>query len=85
MISSPIALVGLGDQGGKLTLVTAAVVLDVHGQTQAKGGPLHIVRRADFVLAPDAAGAWKVTGYDLVVTRDGAGLSETTPTAGATT
>ena len=36
--SPPIALVGLGDQGGKLTLVTAASVLDVHGQTQAQGG-----------------------------------------------
>lgn len=83
VIASPIALVGLGDQVGKLTLVTAAVVLDVHGQTRAKGGPLHIVRRADFVLAPDAAGAWKVTSYDLVVTRDGAGLSETTTTTGA--
>ena len=83
VVASPIALVGLGDQGGKLTLVTAALVFDVHGQTQARGGPLHIVRRADFVLAPDTTGAWKVTGYDLVVSRDGGGLSETTTTSGA--
>jgi hypothetical protein len=85
VVASPIALVGLGDQSGALTLVTAATVLDVHGQTVAKGAPLHIVRRADFVLAPDGAGVWKVTGYDIVVTRDGAGLSETTTTSGAAT
>jgi hypothetical protein len=82
VVAQPISLVGLGDQGGNLTLVTAAVLLDVKGQTAVKGGPLHIVRRADFVLAPDGTGAWKVTAYDMVVTRDGAGLDTTTTTTG---
>jgi hypothetical protein len=80
VVAQPIALVGLGDQGGNLTLVTAAVLLDVNGQTAVKGAPLHIVRRADFVLAPDGAGGWKVTAYNMVVTRAGAGLDVTTTT-----
>ena len=78
--AQPIALVGLGDQGGNLSLVSAAVILDVKGLTAVKGGPLHIVRRADFVLAPDGAGAWKVTSYNMVVSRSGAGLDATTTT-----
>jgi hypothetical protein len=81
--AQPIALVGLGDQGGNLSLVTAAVQVDVKGQTVANGAPLHVVRKADFVLAPDGAGAWKVTAYSMVVTRTGAGLDPTTTTAAA--
>ncbi|MDQ1430604.1 MAG: hypothetical protein QOF40_1206 [Actinomycetota bacterium] len=80
VLAQPIALVGLGDQGGNLSLVTAAVVLDVNGQTAVKTSPLHIVRRADFVLAPDGTGAWKVTAYNMVVTRAGGGLDPTTTT-----
>lgn len=83
VVAWPIASVGLGDQGGNLTLITAAVLVDVKGQTAVKGGPLHIVRKADFVLAPDAAGAWKVTAYNMVVVRSGAGLDATTTTTGA--
>jgi hypothetical protein len=85
VLAQPIALVGLGDQGGNLSLVTAAVLVDVKGQTATKGAPLHIVRKADFVLAPDGAGAWKVTAYSMVVTRAGAGLDPTTTTTATTT
>jgi hypothetical protein len=81
VVAQPIAMVGLGDQGGNLSLVTAAVSLDVQGQTAIKGDPLHIVRRADFVLSPDGAGGWKVTAYSMVVTRAGAGLDATTTTS----
>jgi hypothetical protein len=83
VVAQPIALVGLGDQGGNLTLVTAAVVMDVTGRTAVKGPPLHIVRKADFVLAPDGTGAWKVTAYNMAVLRRGAGLDATTTTTGA--
>lgn len=83
VVAQPIALTGLGDQGGNLSLVTAAVLVDVQGQTESKGGPLHIIRKADFVLAPDGAGAWKVTAYSMVVSRAGAGLDATTTTTGA--
>ncbi len=80
VVAQPIALVGLGDQGGNLTLVTAAVVMDVKGKTAVKGAPLHIARKADFVLAPDVTGAWRVTAYSMVVVRSGAGLDTTTTT-----
>ena len=58
----PVAIVGLGDQGGNLALVSAPRSTSTcRAQTAAKGDPLHIVRTGDFVLAPDAGGAWKVT------------------------
>ena len=50
-----------------------------------KGDPLHVIRNANFTLQPDAAGAWKITAYDMVVVRDGAGLSPTTTSAPAAT
>jgi hypothetical protein len=80
VVGQPVAMVGLGDQAGNLTLVAAAVLIDVNGQTAVKGAPLHIVRKADFVLAPDGAGGWRVTAYSMVVTRAGAGLDTTTTT-----
>jgi hypothetical protein len=84
VVSQPIAIVGLGDQGGNLTLASAAVLLDVKGQTATKNDPIHIVRRADLVLAPDASGAWKVTAYSMVVTREGGGLGTPTTTTSST-
>ena len=36
-------------------------------------------------FTPDASGAWKVTGYSMVVARIGAGLDPTTTTAATTT
>jgi hypothetical protein len=83
--AQPVTLLGLGDQGGTLTLISAAFLVDVTGATKVKGEPLHIVRKADFVLQPDASGAWKITSYDVVVVRDGAGLSPTTTSAAAPT
>lgn len=77
-VAQPIALVGLGDQGGNLTLITANLVIDVTGATKVKDVPLHVVRRADFVLQPDPAGVLKITAYDVAVVREGAGLSPTT-------
>jgi hypothetical protein len=80
VVAQPITMVGLGDQGGALSLVTAAMLVDVKGPTAVKGAPLHIIRKADFVLAPDGTGGWKVTAYNMVVTRAGAGLDATTTT-----
>jgi len=83
--AQPITMVGLGDQTGKLTLVSAAVLLDVNGQTQEKGGPLKLVRKADFVFAPNEFGVWQVTAYSMVVTRAGAGLDAPTTSSTSTT
>jgi len=81
----PVWLVGLGDQSGNLTLVTASIALDTIGVTKVKGDPLHIQRRADLVFQPDASGTWKITSYDMVVTRAGAGLTPTTTTTRSST
>lgn len=83
--TQPIALVGLGDQSGNLTLITASLVVDATGATKVKGAPLHVVRRADFTLQPDPAGVWKISAYDVVVSRDGANLSPTTTSGAAPT
>jgi hypothetical protein len=84
VVSQPIAIVGLGDQSGNLALVSAALLVDVQGQTATRSDPIHIVRRADLVLALDAGGAWKVTAYSMVVTREGGGLGTPTTTAAST-
>jgi hypothetical protein len=86
--AQPVAMVGLGDQGGALTLITAALAVDATGTTKIKGAPLHVTRTANFTLQPDPSGTWKITAYQVAVTRDGANLSTTTtatvaPTTGA--
>ncbi len=83
--AAPVTLVGLGDQSGNLNLITAALLVDTTGATKVKGAPLHIVRRGDFTLQPDGTGAWKITAYNVLVTRDGADLSPTTTSGAATT
>jgi hypothetical protein len=83
--AQPVTVLGLGDQSGNLTLATASLVLDVTGVTKVKGDPLHVVRQANFVLQPDPSGTWKITSYDMVVSRGGAGLTPTTTTTPAST
>jgi hypothetical protein len=86
--AQPVAMVGLGEQGGALTLITVALVVDATGTTKIKGAPLHVTRTANFTLQPDPSGTWKITAYQVAVARDGADLSPTTtataaPTTGA--
>ena len=81
----PVWLLGLGDQSGNLVLITASIALDTTGVTKVKGDPLHIQRHADLVFQPDASGTWKITSYDMVVSRAGAGLTPTTTTTRSST
>lgn len=81
VVARPVDLVGLGDQNGSIVLVTASIDVDVTGATAAKGGRVHIVRRGDVVLAPDESGTWRITGFSLVVARDGSALDATTTEA----
>ena len=83
--TQPVSLVGLGDQSGNLMLITAALAVDARGATAAKGAPLHVARNATFTLQPDASGTWKVTAYDVLVSRQGADLSPTTTSTASTT
>lgn len=81
VVGQPVRIVALADQGGGIVLATATLDLDIQGATKVPGSPLRILRKGDLVLAPDAGGAWKVTGYNLAVARAGAGLDPTTTTA----
>jgi len=81
VVGQPVRIVALADQNGGIVLATATLDLDIQGATKVPGSPLRILRRGDLVLAPDAGGAWKVTGYNLAVARAGAGLDPTTTTA----
>jgi hypothetical protein len=81
VVGQPVRIVALADQGGGIVLATATLDLDIQGATKGPGSPLRILRKGDLVLAPDAGGQWKVTGYNLAVARAGAGLDPTTTTA----
>jgi hypothetical protein len=83
--AQPVTIVALADQTGAIVLATAKLDVDITGATDVKGGPLHILRKGDFVLAPDASGTWKVTEYNVAVARSGAGLDPTTTTAATST
>jgi hypothetical protein len=83
--AQPVTVVALADQTGAIQLATAKLAVDITGGTNVKGAPLHILRQGDFVLAPDASGAWKVTQYSVTVARSGAGLDPTTTTAATPT
>jgi hypothetical protein len=81
VLGQPVRIVALADQDGGIVLATATLDLAIGGAIKAPGSPLRILRKGDLVLAPDASGAWKVTGYNLAVARAGAGLDPTTTTA----
>jgi hypothetical protein len=81
VLGQPVRIVALADQGGGIVLATATLDVAIEGVTEVRGAPLRILRKGDLVLAPDAGGAWKVTGYNLAVARTGAGLDPTTTTA----
>jgi hypothetical protein len=76
---APLALVGLEDHG-RLVMVGGQFALTVKGTTAQ--GPLVISRIGNFVFEPNAKKQWRITGYDLVVTRDN---SQTSTTQHATT
>ena len=79
--AKPVTITGLGDQDGHLVAIAATVDLDVTATPVGKALPLHIVRGGSFVLTPDASGAWRVSAYQVLVTRDGGGIDAPTTTA----
>ncbi len=83
--AKPVDVVALADQGGAIVLATASLDLEITGDAHVKAGPLKVARRGELVLAPDASGAWKVTSFNIVVARTGAGLDPTTTTTATPT
>jgi hypothetical protein len=79
----PISLHGLADSTGAIDLVGST--LDVTVNATTKAGPITIHRSGQLMFERDS-GTWKILGYQLAVTRDGAGLgsaSSSTTTAKA--
>jgi hypothetical protein len=81
----PVPLTALADRDGKVVLVTVGVQFAV--KARAENGVIQINRTGSFVLAPDATGTWKITGWTLTTDRGGPGVapastpaSDTTPT-----
>jgi hypothetical protein len=74
----PVPITALADANGTFVLASTTLLLD----TTAKAGKAtyRILRQGELVLAPDQ-GAWKITGYDFSVTRQGPGIDTTTSTA----
>ncbi len=80
---APLTFTALSDQAGAIDLVGTTFDLTVN--TTATGGPVTIHRTGEFMLTRDA-GAWKILGFTLAVTRDGAGLGAApTATTGSST
>ncbi len=71
--AQPLSLVALADQQGKVLLITAKLDLAVATKVVKKGPKLQINRTGALIFEPDGA-AWKITGYDLAVTRAGGGV-----------
>jgi hypothetical protein len=70
----PVNLTALSDGAGNFVLVTASFVYSA--TVEAKQGEIVILRNTELTLVPDG-GAWKITAYDVHLTRE---LPETEPT-----
>ena len=78
--SPPIPLTGLADASGNTILVSADVKLTAKARTEK--GVIGVTRVGTFVLAPDASGIWKITGWTLTTDRRGPGTSVSPTTTG---
>ena len=67
----PVPITVLADQSGALVLASAG--LDLTIATKTVDGPVEIHRVGSLTFAPEA-GTWKVAGFDLAVSRAGAGI-----------
>lgn len=68
---APVNLHGLADGSGAIDLVGGTIDLTATARTAA--GPVTIHRTGQLMFERDS-GTWKILGYQLAVTRDGAGL-----------
>jgi hypothetical protein len=77
----PVNLRGLADGSGAVDLVGATLDVTVHATAAA--GPITIHRTGELMFTRDA-GTWKILGFKLAVTRDGAGLGTDGATSSTT-
>jgi hypothetical protein len=79
-VAKPVILSGLSDGTGSFVLVTANLTYEV--KYEADEGDVTSTRFTELTMAPEGS-AWKITGYDIVVTREVLGRGSTTTTAAA--
>jgi hypothetical protein len=78
--AQPVILTALSDGTGTFVLVTAAVNYLATAETDA--GDVNITRQMELTMIPEGA-VWKITGYDVILVREGSGIQPTTTTAAA--
>ncbi len=67
--ADPVLINALSDNGGQFVLATAS--FGYRADVAVQGGTLNTVRSIALTFTPEN-GAWKITGYDVTVTRQGA-------------
>jgi len=77
--AEPVVITALSDGNGQFVLATAAFTY--RADEGVEGGTLNTARTIALTFTPDN-GAWKITGYDVTLTRQGAQVEgSTTETA----
>jgi hypothetical protein len=76
--AQPVILTGLSDGTGAFVVVSA--FFNYAADAEVEGGRVTITRATELTMVPEGA-SWKITGYDVVLTRDGPGTATTTTTA----
>jgi hypothetical protein len=80
-IAQPVILTALSDPGGNFVLVTAS--LTYRATLEVDDGVVTISRNGELTLLPEGD-TWKITGYDVGLTRELPGVASPTTTAAAT-
>ena len=80
-LAQPVILTALSDAGGNFVLVTA--ILNYSALYETDAGQITSNRYSELTMLPSEDGVWRITGYDIVVTREGPGTQATTTTAAA--
>jgi hypothetical protein len=75
--AQPVILTGLSDGSGAFVL--ASVAFTYTAKAEVDKGTVTITRVTELTMVPEGA-TWKITGYDVVLTRDGPGNASTTTT-----
>jgi hypothetical protein len=74
--ADPVLITALSDSNGQFVLATAT--FKYRADVVVEGGTMNTERTIALTFAPDN-GPWKITGYDVSVTRQGAQVEGSTP------
>jgi hypothetical protein len=72
--AEPVVITALSDENGQFVLATAAFTY--HVDEGVEGGTLNAARSIALTFTPD--NGWKITGYDVTLTRQGAQVEGST-------